>query len=334
MGVGAGQGGYFVKKLFRYKKTIVAVMLLLAGSAGAYVWRNAGNDGPVYREATVKRGDIESAVLATGVVQPRNRLEIRPPIPGRIEEILVQEGQRVHRGQILAWMSSNERAALLDAARAKGLEELKRWEELYRATPIIAPLDGMIILRKAEPGQTFQTQSEEPMLVMSDRLVVRANVDETDIAKIKVRQPARVTLDAYPDEMMQGVVGQVAFDAKTVSNVTTYPVDVLPQRVPPFMRSGMTANVTFVLSTRQNVVLVPVEAVQQDGEQSHVLVPNTQDKDAPPIQRKLEVGLTDGQHTEVRSGLAEGETVLIAQLGLKKTKRAQVPRGIPSGGKR
>jgi len=324
-----------VIKSFRYKKTIALLVLLVASGAGVYFWRASVANAPTYRETVSSRGDIESTVIATGVVQPRNRLEIRPPIPGRIEEILVQEGQNVRRGQILAWMSSSERAALLDAARAKGPEELQRWEELYRATPVVAPLDGMIILRKAEPGQTFQTQSEDPMLVMSDRLVVRANVDETDIAQIKVRQPARITLDAYPDERMEGTVGQVAFDAKTVSNVTTYPVDVLPQRIPSFMRSGMTANVTFVLSTRKNVVLLPIEALQQqEGEQTHVLVPNPQAKDGPAVQRKLEIGVNDGQQVEVRSGLAEGETVLIAQLGPKKTTRMQLPRGLPSAPKR
>ncbi|HKQ30434.1 MAG TPA: efflux RND transporter periplasmic adaptor subunit [Burkholderiales bacterium] len=320
-----------MRNIFRYKTTFIVLALLMASAGGLYAWRASTGNAPVYREAIAKRGDIENAVLATGVVQPRNRLEIRPPIPGRIDEILVREGEHVRRGQVLAWMSSSERAALLDAARAKGPEELKRWEELYRATPVIAPLDGMIIVRKAEPGQTFQTQSEDPMLVMSDRLVVRASVDETDIAQVRVRQPARVTLDAYPNEIMQGVVGQVAFDAKTVSNVTTYPVDVLPQRVPSFMRSGMTANVAFILSTRRNVILLPVEALRQDGKGTHVLVPNAQEKNGPPIERKLEIGVNDGQHVEVLSGLAEGETVLIAHVEIKRSPKSTTPRGLPSG---
>lgn len=320
-------------KLFRYKKTLIVLLLLLASGGGFYYWRSTSEGAPVYREAHAKRGDLETSVLATGVVQPRNRLEIRPPIPGRVEEILVREGQTVRQGQVIAWMSSNERAALLDAARAKGPDELKRWQDLYRATPVVAPLDGMIIVRKGEPGQTFQTQGDEAMLVMSDRLVVRASVDETDIAQVKVRQPARITLDAYPAEPVAGVVGQIAFDAKTVSNVTTYPVDVLPERVPPFMRSGMTANVVFILSTRRNVVLVPVEAVRGEGNRSHVLVPNTADKKAPPIERKIQTGAGDGQNIEVLSGLEEGETVLVAGLGLKKSSKSALPRGqSPFGG--
>jgi membrane fusion protein, macrolide-specific efflux system len=322
-----------VKRIFRYKKTIILLVLALAGAGGIYYWRASSHSAPSYREASTTRGDIEQSVLATGIVQPRNRLEIRPPIAGRVEEILVREGQSVRKGQILAWISSSERAALLDAARAKGPEELKRWEELYRATPVIAPLDGMIILRNAEPGQSLQMSGDGAMLVMSDRLVVRANVDETDIAQIRVQQPARITLDAYPGEVMPGVVGQVAFDAKTVSNVTTYAVDVLPQRSPAFMRSGMTANVAFIMATRKNVVLVPVEAVREDSGQSHVLLPNPQGDNAPPIQRKLDVGISDGHNMEVRTGLAEGETVLISQLGLKKATKPG-SRSFLGGGRR
>jgi macrolide-specific efflux system membrane fusion protein len=308
-----------VKKNFGYKKILIVLVLLAVGAGGFYFWRASSNSAPVYREVTAKRGDIEISVLATGVVQPRNRLEIRPPIPGRVEEVLVREGDLVRRGQIIAWMSSSERAALLDAARAKGPEELKRWEDLYRATPVVAPLDGMIIVRHAEPGQTLQAQTEDPMLVMSDRLVVRASVDETDIAQIRVQQSARLTLDAYPGETFDGIVGQVAYDAKTVSNVTTYPVDVLPKRAPPFMRSGMTANVTFLLSKRNDVVLLPTEAVHQDERSTHVLISNPQDPKGSPIQRKVEVGVNDGQNVEVRSGLNDGEIVLVRQVGARKS---------------
>ena len=131
------------------RKWVVAIVSLVVVGAIAGVIVSRRNATPVtsYREAPVKRGKIEVSVVSTGVVQPENRLEIKPPIAGRVEQVLTREGQKVRKGQILAWMSSNERAALLDAARAKGPEEVARWEELYRATPILAPISGTIILR-------------------------------------------------------------------------------------------------------------------------------------------------------------------------------------------
>ncbi len=294
----------------RYKKTL-ALLIVAAVAAIAYMlWGSSKKPVDSYRALPVTRGDIAITVLATGVVQPANRLEIKPPIPGRVEQVLVKEGQNVRRGQVLAWMSSTERAALIDAARAKGPEELKRWEELYRPTPIIAPIDGTIILRNAEPGQTFQSQ--DAVLVMSDRLIVRAQVDETDIAKIKLRQSARITLDAYSDKPIDGVVDHIAFEAKTVNNVITYEVDVQPQRIPSFMRSGMTANVSFAIDSRRGVLLLPAEAVQtRDGTTRVTVAPASPDD--RPTERDITIGIGDGRRVEVLTGVSEGERVLAPQ---------------------
>ena len=293
--------------LFRYKKTLAAILLVGVAATAYAIWRTSDEPAIVYRTLPVTRGDIDINVTATGVVQPSNRLEIKPPIPGRVEKVLVREGQYVHRGDILAWMSSSERAALIDAARAKGPEELKRWQELYRPTPIIAPIDGTIILRNAEPGQTFQNQ--DAVLVMSDRLIVRAQVDETDIAQVKLHQPARITLDAYSDKPIDGKVYHIAFEAKNVDNVITYEVDVLPKAVPPFMRSGMTANVSFVVASRRNVVIVPAEAIQTRDGRTQVLIAAAE-ADADPEARQIRLGISDGRRVEVLAGLSAGEKVL------------------------
>ena len=82
--------------------------------------RQNNSSNEVVREITVAYGSIENIISTTGTVQPQNRLEIKPPIGGRIEKILVKEGDKVKIGQTLVWMSSTERAALLDAARAQG----------------------------------------------------------------------------------------------------------------------------------------------------------------------------------------------------------------------
>ncbi len=295
-----------------YRKSIVIGLLVLLALGGAgWVWFGKRGTEPAYREVKLSRGDLEVTILSTGVVQPQNRLEIKAPIPGRADEVLVDEGYKVKKGQILVWMSSTERAALLDAARAKGTEEVKRWEDIYRATPILAPITGTIILRSIEPGQTFT--SSDAVLVMSDRLTIKAQVDETDIGQIKLGQQAKIVLDAYPNQPFVGKVDQIAYDSKTVNNVTTYVVDVLPEKIPDFMRSGMTANVSFVTASRRDVVLVPTEAIRVRNGQMQVLVRETQD-DAKPTERKVELGLNDGRRTEVIAGLAEGDRVLVPQM--------------------
>lgn len=290
----------------------MAAAIVVALGAGAYFYWQAGDETqPAYREISVSRGDLELTILSTGVVQPRNRLEIKPPIAGRAEQVLVQEGQSVTKGQILAWMSSTERAALIDAARARGPEELKRWEELYRATPVLAPISGTVIARSVEAGQTFT--GNDAVFVMSDRLTVKAQVDETDIARIHLRQSARLVLDAYPDQPFDGQVDQIAYDATTVNNVTTYEVDVLPGKAPSFMRSGMTANVSFVMDSRQDVLLIPGEAVKTRDEETYVLLPPNK-PNGKPEEKRIKTGMSDGRHTEVLEGMSEGEKLLVERL--------------------
>jgi len=289
--------------------TIAGVAII----AGVVVALMRPDDDTQYRERKVKRGEIETTIVSTGTVAPKNRLEIKPPIPGRAEDVLVDEGARVRKGQILAWMSSTERAALLDAARARGPEEVKRWEEFYRATPIVSPINGTVILRKIEPGQTFT--SADAVLVIADRLIVEAQVDETDIAQVKPKQPSRIVLDAYGGSPIPGWVDALAYEAKMVNNVTTYTVDVQPKNVPPFMRAGMTANVYFILSHKDDALLLPAVAVRKRRDESFVLI---RDENGEPIEHGVETGVTDGKNIEITSGLKEGDTVLIAQAKARK----------------
>lgn len=310
------------------KKVAIILPAIVFVAVVYYFWTKNNSDETVYRSVPVTRGTLDLTILATGTVQPQNRLDIKAPVPGRMEKVLVEEGQQLHQGQIIAWMSSSERAALLDAARAKGEAEYKRWSELYLATPIVAPITGSLITRNVEPGQTFT--SADAIFTMSDRLTVKAQVDETDISQINLKEKAEIILDAYPNEKIMATVDKIAFDAKTISNVTTYIVDVLPEKTPDFMRSGMTANVTFFAESLKDVLLIPNEAIKvQEGR----TIVNVKDAEGHPRPQEIQVGLSDGKKTAVLEGLTEDNIVLITEVNLGATKRQKNPFS-PMGGPR
>jgi macrolide-specific efflux system membrane fusion protein len=309
------------------KKKWILIILLIALGAGGFLYDQSLSPKMKWKSAVLEKGDLQVTILATGTVQPENRLEIKPPVAGRIEQILVNEGDRVRKGQILAWLSSTERAALLDAARSQGEAEVKKWEEMYKATPIIAPISGMIILRNVEAGQTFVTT--DAVLVMSDRLTVKAQVDETDLAQIQLKQKAEIRLDAYPDQKIAARVDQIAFEAKTVNNVTTYLVTVVPNETPKTMRSGMTANVTFFVKSKENILLAPVEFIKYQNGKPVVMV---KVEKGPPVEREIQLGASDGKMSEVLSGLQEGETIVMA-LGQGKGSKATNPFSPMGGGR-
>ncbi len=303
---------------------VAATVILCLSVASFFYFRARSADeaakANVFRDSKIGRGDISITIRSTGSVAPENRLEIKPPIAGRVETVLVREGERVRKSQILAWMSSTERAAVLDAARSKGTEEVARWEELYRATPVLSPINGTVILRSVEPGQTFS--STDSILVLSDRLTIKAQVDETDLAQVKKGLKASVTLDAYPRDPIPATVSRIAFEATTVSNVTMYVVFVTPDLASETMRSGMTATVNFDVASKRDVVVVPNDAlkVESDGSSSVLLLANGERTKVP-----VTVGLTDGKYTEVLSGLKEGDVVSARMIGEASLERANNP---------
>lgn len=299
-----------IREMMRNKKAVAiaigaVVMLILIFNA-----LRGDNGDAGYDEVAVSRGNIQPTITSTGTVSPENRLEIKPPINGRVDEILVKEGAEVKKGQMLLKMSSTERAAVLDAARAQGDSELRRWETYYSPAPILAPIDGTIIVKSAEAGQTVTSQ--DVLLVMSDRLTVKAQVDETDIRNIKLGQKADIILDAYPNDTIPGTVDRIAFDSKTVNNITTYIVDVLPGELPAAMRSGMTASVNFYLDSKNDVLSLPANALHMKDGKNYVLM--RRGKTEKPVERYVETGISDGNKVEVTKGLKEGEVVLVERI--------------------
>lgn len=259
------------------------------------------------REVKPARGTIQTFISTTGIVQPQNRLEIKPPIGGRIEEVLVEEGDKVKVGEVMARMSSTERAALLDAAHSQGAEALEYWREVYKATPLIAPIDGEVIVRAVEPGQTVT--SNDALIVLSDRLIVEAQVDETDIGKVKLGQDADIGLDAYPEVRAQGKVGHISYESEILNNVTIYKVDIIPEKVPEVFRSGMSANIHITEKSRENVLLIPLNAVVEEKGGRFVMIKKR--RGAEPEKVKVDLGISDDTNIEVISGVGPEDRIMV-----------------------
>ena len=287
---------------------LLAVLAVITAAALILVKLSYKPPKEILKEISPVVGSIQSVIISTAVVQPDNRLEIKPPINGRIDRILVKEGDIVKEGQIVAWMSSTERAALLDAARAQGEESVKYWAEVYRPTPLMSPVAGEVIVSTDEPGQTVT--AAEVVIVLSDHLIVQAQVDETDIGKVKTGQSAAITLDAYPQIKVNGKVDHIFYESTLVNNVNIYKVDIMPEKVPPVFRSGMTATVNIIEKINDNILLIPLDAIKRNKAGAYVLL-----SAAPgmkPQQRNIELGITDEKHAEVLSGLSETDRILVS----------------------
>lgn len=302
------------------------IFLIIIGSGiGLYFFRFKKVNGrsstkPVYNVEIAQRGNIEVKVLATGTIQPYTRVEIRPPIAGRLEEVFFDERAYVKAGAVLARLSSDERISLIDAARAqlesalkskdeKAIADAKRAlevaERAYKPILITAPISGEIIKRNCQPGQNVYVS--DILFVIADRLVASVEVDEADIAKIDLGFQATITLDAYPNEPLVGRVAKISREGRNSSGVVVYDVLVEVDKVPRYWSSGMTANAEFLIIKRDSVLVLRKDLINSFDGKSFVTVL----VDGKPQRRLVQTGVSDGTKVEIVSGVAEGDSIVV-----------------------
>jgi HlyD family secretion protein len=208
------------------------------------------------------------------------------------------------------------RIAQQDVARAK--------TNLGYAT-IYSPIDGVVISKAVEEGQTVASGFSTPTIVkiakdLTDMQCI-AKVDEADIGEVQEGQRVTFTVDAYPDDVFSGTVKQVRQNPIVTNNVVTYEVVVTAPNADLKLKPGLTASITIYTLERSGVKSVPTAALRFVPEPSvfsdkYVIKDTTADHKLWTLNgnvltaHKVEVGVTDGIRTEVLSGLDEGTTVV------------------------
>ena len=208
---------------------------------------------------------------------------------------------------------------------------------------ITSPIDGIILTRAVEEGQTVASSFSTPTLFtiakdLTDMRVI-ADIDEADIGGVREGQRVNFTVDAFPDDVFEGTVTQVRQEATTESNVVTYEVVISAPNPELKLKPGLTANVTVITKEVQNVLAVPVAALSfapnenllKDGEsiadcqgKSKVWVREGNVFKALPV----ETGENNGILVEIKNGLKGGEDVITEfsiEQGMAKEEEKQNP---------
>jgi len=300
------------KSFFRTKKFIfgIIVLILIGGSCAGIKRVKAKNELKKMADLSpvrVSKGLFIIKTQAIGVVEPENRVLVTPSVNGRAEEVLFREGDIMKKGQILAWISSSERTALLDSLKMKDStpEEKKMVEEAYNLTPVVSPIEGMIVKRAVEPGQSVNAGKE--IAILSDRLIIKTYVDETDIGSVKEGQKAEFYLDSFPKDKHEGNVLSIARESTLKEGVTVYEVKILTSRQIPVLRSGMTTDVRIITDMKSKTLNLPKKAITYKDGDAFVTVKDA--KGEKTISKKVEVGATNDKTIELLSGVSENDTV-------------------------
>jgi HlyD family secretion protein len=225
------------------------------------------------------------------------------------------------------------------AARAKVTEAQAALDQArtnLAYTTITAPIDGIVIARKVDVGQTVAASLQAPTLfVLAGDLrdmEVHTSVAESDVGRILPGLPVEFSVDAFPERTFTATVKQVRYEATTVSNVVTYDAVISVRNEELLLRPGMTANATFVVDERDDVLVVPLRALRYQppaaagsggrgrarGNAVWVL------RGGEPARVAIETGLSDGTVAEVVSGeLREGDPVIVTDSTGRGTTSSQ-----------
>lgn len=212
---------------------------------------------------------------------------------------------------------------------ASAKEEVQRAQTNLGYATITSPIDGVVLSKSVEEGQTVAASFSTPELftIAQDltNMQVVADVDEADIGDVKEGERVTFTVDAYPDDTFEGEVKQVRQEATTTNNVVTYEVVISAPNADLKLKPGLTANVTIYTAERKGVLSVPSKALrftpqkETVGKMKIVDAANAKNKvwtieGNSIVAHKVNIGMTDGTNTQIVGGIAEGTKVV---TGLK-----------------
>lgn len=249
---------------------------------------------------------------------PRRQLETaeatRTQAQAQTEQVQAQYRQA--ESQVKAGGAALDQA-LADATQAKAAEDVATVN--LERTYIRSPIDGVVVARNVDVGQTVASSLQAPILFLIakdlTKMQVLADVDEADVGQLRTNDTVSFTVDAFPQKTFPGKISQIRLSPNVVQNVTTYTAVIDVDNPQLELKPGMTANITATVAEKQNVLLVPNAALRYRPENtaapvrgSATVVWKVEGQDLKPIRLKL--GMTDGVSTEVISGdLAEGDTL-------------------------
>lgn len=297
--------------------------------------------------AEIERAEASVKAAEAGVEDARTTLQ-------ETERALARSSQLARRG-MTAEAALETAAAARDRARsalsvaeanaAIAVADLKLQQTSLEKSKIYAPIDGIVLTRSVDPGQTVASSLQAPVLfvIAADlrKMELKAAVDEADIGGVKAGQKGDFTVDAFPDRTFSASIRDIAYAAVTTEGVVTYDARLDVDNGEMLLRPGMTATVSIVTREAQDIVTVPSAAFryrppvaeQSRGWSLESLFrppmrrgnrdtrPQRTDgtrplyvlRDGQPELVHVKPGASDGERTEILSGLSAGDQVILGQ---------------------
>src|SRR6266567_3630483 len=293
------------------------------------------------REAQANLQAAQAALEAANSTLERNKVDAEgPDVPflksnmeraenmykdGLISKSLVEDAEKNYQLALNRQMSAQRNIAVSRAEMAKAEAQvsqskaaLERVEEDLRNSTIVSPIDGLVLSRDVNVGDAVSSilvLGSQATLLMTlgdvSEVYVQGRVDEADIGKVYLYQPARIVVESFKDKKFTGKVTKISPLGKEKDNVTTFEVRVSISNPGGELKANMSANAEILLEEKKNVLMIPEAALIYDKERkASIEIP---DAKADNGKKKLSVklGISNGVKTEILEGLNEKQQVIL-----------------------
>ncbi|MGE0406087.1 MAG: efflux RND transporter periplasmic adaptor subunit [Candidatus Korobacteraceae bacterium] len=223
--------------------------------------------------------------------------------------------QNVARAQLEVQKARVKQA---EAQVAQAQANLSQLEEEHRNSTIVAPMDGLVLSRNVEIGDAVSSilvMGSAATLVMTlgdtNQVYLKGKVDETDIGKVYLGQPAQIKVESFKDKTFNGAVTKISPMGEELNNVTTFEVRVSIANATGELKAAMTANAEILLEKRKDTLLIPEGAILYDQDkQASVEVPDASQQSGKK-KVAVDLGISNGAKAEVLRGVKQGDEVVL-----------------------
>ena len=206
---------------------------------------------------------LEAALIEAEATYERTKAQLEKAEEDYKQSLALYKKGIITKSEFITAKTNYEvQKAALKSAEAS----LKRAKRNLKYAYIYSPIDGIVVARNVEEGQTVAASFQAPTLFVIaedlSKMRILAYVDESDIGQIKEGQKVRFTVEAYPDKVFSGVVKQIWLQPQTIQNVVNYTVVIEAENPEKILLPGMTATIDFIIEQKKNVLLVPNTALR------------------------------------------------------------------------
>lgn len=330
------------------KKIWIPLLLIIIGAGGYLLWPKSKAEE--IKVVEVKTGEVKSIISASGTLEGTDSADLRFKISGKLASLMVKPGERVKKGQLIAGLDTQELSIALQQAQntfiakdatAKRVEDdvkdnaddenftqkenrvnaqtardnaydnVKSAQRAFQDAYIYSPLSGIVTKADPNPGQNVSPSDLIAQIVDESEYVFEAEVDESDLGRIKLGQSAEVTLNSYPDQKFNASVSKITPAIETTDSGATVVIVKLSLGKPEInFVSGINGQADIVTDQASNVLVIPIDALMEGNE---VYV-----KRGEEYQKvKVETGIQSDIDTEIKSGLTTGDQVVTNPSAVK-----------------